>query len=103
VVTSAALAAAGPPASAAPAAYHSCGTLHAGGKTWQYGGAGISCAAAKALLQKLAAMPVPPRTRPYYPGTYLVGGHCLGGVVKGRTGIQCIGDNGNQALSAATT
>jgi hypothetical protein len=84
------------------AAVRSCGTLAAGGATWRVSASSVvSCANARSIVKKLGARPTPPRTSPYYAGTFL-GMRCLGAKVNGKRLIDC-GGTGGRALAASTT
>lgn len=98
VIAAAVVVTAGPPAAgAAPAALVRCGSVAAGGSTWQVGAVGLSCARARSLVQRLGALPTPKRL--YYPGAYL-GMRCLGGRKNGVNGIDCLSRNGRRSLVA---
>jgi hypothetical protein len=97
-VAAAGLAFAAASATAAPTALTNCGSVRAGHTTWQVSAVGIACVSARSLVKKLGAMPTPPRTLPYYPGTFL-GMRCLGGKANGKKAIDC-GGTGGKALAA---
>jgi hypothetical protein len=87
-------------AAAAPAAtpvLAKCGSVTAGGTTWQVGARGISCASAKSIVKKLGARPTPPLL--FYPGSYL-GMRCLRGKQNGVRAIVCLGANRTRQLVA---
>lgn len=82
------------------AALHRCGAVASGGAAWQVtASSAVSCANARSLVKKLGAMRTPPKTHPYYPGTYL-GMRCLGAKTNGKRLIDC-GGSGGRAVAAA--
>jgi|GEM_PF-3738105 len=91
-----AAAAASPTAGAAGAVAKNCGVVHAGGKSWQVTAAGLSCRSAIAVVRILAAKPFP--ATGHYAGTYR-GMGCLGGRLKGRSGIECGGRSGQLVVA----
>jgi len=81
------------------AALHRCGSVAAGGATWQVSASSVvPCASARSIVKKLGARPTPPPTRPYYAGLFS-GMRCLGGDVKGKRLLDC-GGTGGRALAA---
>ncbi|HZQ82649.1 MAG TPA: hypothetical protein VFB25_11800 [Gaiellaceae bacterium] len=80
-------------------ALHRCGTVTAGGASWQVSASSsIPCTKARSIVQRLGARPTPPRTLPYYSGVYL-GMRCLGAKQNGRRLIDC-GGTGGRAVNA---
>lgn len=86
-------------ATAAPAAFRSCGTVRGGGATWQVVGVGVPCSAAKPLVRKLAAKPHPgPATRL---GTH-IGLKCVEFAGKSKREIACVGKNDGRSVFGVT-
>jgi hypothetical protein len=83
----------------AHAAVRSCGSVAAGGTTWQVSASSVvPCAGARSIVRKLGAKPTPPRTNPYYSGLFS-GMRCLGAHVNGKRLIDC-GGTGGRAVAA---
>lgn len=86
-------------ASASQAAFKTCGTVKGGGANWTVVAAGVSCAAGKPLVRKLATRPHPGvETRL---GTYL-GLKCVEIAGKGKREIACISTDGRRSVYGVT-
>ncbi len=97
VAVAAAVAAGGASAGTSTAVVvHRCGTLAAAGKTWRVSAAGVSCAAARAGVRKLA--PKAARVGVSH-GTYL-GMSCLIATKAGKAGIISVGSHGRKSVQA---
>ena len=84
------------------AAIHRCGTLSAGGATWQVSASSsVSCTNARAIVKKLGSKATPAERMPYYAGIYL-GMRCLGAKKNGHRLIDC-GGTGGRAVAAVST
>jgi hypothetical protein len=85
------------------AAIHRCGTLSAGGATWQVSASSsVSCTNARAIVKKLGSKPTPAAPMPYYTGIYL-GMRCLGAKKNGHRLIDCGGTGGRAVAAVATS
>jgi hypothetical protein len=86
-------------ATAAPAAGRNCGTVKSGGATWSVVTAGVSCGAAKPLVQKLATKPHPSVATRL--GTYL-GMKCIEFARGSKREIACVATNGGKSVYGVT-
>ena len=87
-------------ATAAPAAYKTCGNVKGGGATWTVVTAGgVACKAAKPLVQRLAKKPHPSIETKL--GTYL-GLNCVEIAGKGKREIACVSTDGRRSVYGVT-
>jgi len=82
-------------ATGATSALRSCGTISIAGKPWAIVAQGVSCASAKTLIRKLAAMPHP--ASHIYPGIYM-GMRCVDGSKPGKPAVTCLSPSADKQV-----